>query len=39
MLTSKLFSVLLTDDGRILVGAVSPERLAQVAADPAAQLK
>jgi outer membrane lipoprotein-sorting protein len=39
VLTSKLFSVLLTDDGRVLVGAVSPERLAQVAADPAAQLK
>jgi outer membrane lipoprotein-sorting protein len=39
VLTSKLFSVLLTDDGRILVGAVSPQRLAQVAADPAAQLK
>src|SRR5690348_12050204 len=39
VLTSRLFSVLLTSDGRILVGAVSPERLAQVAADPAAQLK
>ena len=39
VLTSKLFSVLLTEDGRILVGAVSPQRLAQVAADPAAQLK
>ncbi len=36
---SKLFSVLITDDGRILVGAVSPERLSQVAADPAAALK
>jgi outer membrane lipoprotein-sorting protein len=36
---SKLFSVLITDDGRVLVGAVSPERLAQVAADPAAALK
>ncbi|GGM60199.1 membrane protein [Dactylosporangium sucinum] len=36
---SKLFSVLITDDGRVLVGAVTPERLAQVAADPAAQLK
>jgi len=36
---SKLFSVLLTDDGRVLVGAVTPERLAQVAADPAAALK
>jgi outer membrane lipoprotein-sorting protein len=39
VLTSKLFTVMLTDDGRLLVGAVSPERLAQVAADPAAQLK
>jgi outer membrane lipoprotein-sorting protein len=39
VLTSKLFTVMLTSDGRILVGAVSPERLAQVAADPAAQLK
>lgn len=36
---SKLFSVLLTDDGRILVGAVSPERLSQVATDPAAALQ
>jgi outer membrane lipoprotein-sorting protein len=39
VLTSKLFTVMLTSDGRVLVGAVSPERLAQVAADPAAQLK
>jgi outer membrane lipoprotein-sorting protein len=39
VLTSKLFTLMLTDDGRILFGAVSPERLAQVAADPAAQLK
>jgi len=38
VLTSRLFSVLLTDDGRILVGAVSPERLYQAAADPAAKL-
>lgn len=36
---SKLFNVLFTDDGRVLVGSVSPERLAQVAADPAAALK
>ncbi|MDG6102811.1 hypothetical protein Daura_41150 [Dactylosporangium aurantiacum] len=36
---SKLFSVLITDDGRVLAGAVSPERLSQVAADPAAALK
>ena len=38
LLTSRLFSVLVTDDGRILVGAVGPERLYQAAADPAAQL-
>jgi len=36
---SKLFSVLITDDGRVLIGSVTPERLAQVAADPAAALK
>ena len=38
VLTSRLFSVMLTDDGRLLVGAVGPDRLAQAAADPAAQL-
>lgn len=38
-INGKLFSVLFTDDGRVLVGAVSPERLTQVAADPAAALK
>ena len=38
LLTSKLFSALLTDDGRVLIGAVSPERLYQAAVDPAAQL-
>lgn len=38
VLSSNLFSVLLTDDGRILVGAVSPERLYAAAADPAARL-
>ena len=38
LLTSRLFSVLVTDDGRILVGAVGPERLYQAAADPAAKL-
>jgi outer membrane lipoprotein-sorting protein len=32
LLHSSLFSVLLTDDGRVLVGAVSPARLYQVAA-------
>ncbi|MEH1012943.1 hypothetical protein V6U90_07495 [Micromonospora sp. CPCC 206060] len=31
LLTSRLFSVLLTDDGRVLVGAVTPERLYEVA--------
>ena len=38
LLTSKLFSALLTDDGRVLVGAVTPERLYLAAMDPAAQL-
>ncbi|MER7005733.1 hypothetical protein ABT297_22180 [Dactylosporangium sp. NPDC000555] len=36
---SKLLNVLFTDDGRVLVGSVTPERLNQVAADPAAALK
>ncbi|MEV6930032.1 hypothetical protein AB0M46_36880 [Dactylosporangium sp. NPDC051485] len=36
---SKLVSVLFTDDGRVLIGSVTPEKLTQVAADPAAQLK
>jgi outer membrane lipoprotein-sorting protein len=36
---STLFTAMVTDDGRILVGSVTPERLAQVANDPAAQLK
>ncbi|MET8200774.1 LolA family protein [Micromonospora taraxaci] len=31
LLTSKLFSVLLTDDGRVLAGAVTPERLYEAA--------
>lgn len=31
LLSSDLFSVLLTDDGRLLVGAVSPEQLYEVA--------
>ena len=39
LLKTKLFSALLTDDGRVLIGAVRPERLYQVAADPEAQLK
>jgi outer membrane lipoprotein-sorting protein len=36
---TKLVNVLFTDDGRVLIGSVTPERLAQVAADPAAALK
>jgi outer membrane lipoprotein-sorting protein len=39
LLESRLFSVLLTDDGRILVGAVGGDRLARAAADPAAGLR
>lgn len=39
VLKSRLFSALLTDDGRILVGAVTAERLAEVAGDPAAALR
>jgi outer membrane lipoprotein-sorting protein len=39
LLSGKLFSVLLTEDGRVLAGLVSPERLYQVAADPAAKIK
>ena len=39
VLTGKLFSLLLTDDGRVLVGAVSPDTLFRAAADPAAALK
>ncbi|WUR61614.1 hypothetical protein OHS32_09620 [Micromonospora chokoriensis] len=31
LLTSKLFSVLVTDDGRVLAGAVTPERLYEAA--------
>jgi outer membrane lipoprotein-sorting protein len=38
LLQSKLFSVLFIDDGRVLVGAVSPERLYTAASDPAAAL-
>jgi outer membrane lipoprotein-sorting protein len=38
VLAGELFSVLLADDGRILVGAVTPERLAEAAGDPAAAL-
>jgi outer membrane lipoprotein-sorting protein len=35
---SHLFSVLITEDGRVLIGAVTPERLVEVAGDPAAAL-
>ena len=38
LLSGSLFSVLLTDDGRLLAGAVSPERLYQAAADPKAHI-
>jgi outer membrane lipoprotein-sorting protein len=38
VLTGALFSVLRTDDGRLLMGAVGPEQLASAAADPAAAL-
>ncbi|WP_328338547.1 LolA family protein [Micromonospora sp. NBC_00421] len=33
LFSAKLFSVLLTDDGRVLAGAVTPERLYQAARD------
>ncbi len=39
LLQSRLFSVLFTDDGRVLVGAVSGDRLQAAAADPAAKLR
>jgi outer membrane lipoprotein-sorting protein len=39
VLQSRLFSALLLDDGRVLVGAVTPARLTAAAADPAAALK
>jgi outer membrane lipoprotein-sorting protein len=39
LLTGRVFSVLLTDDGRLLVGAVAPERLLAAVADPAAALE
>jgi outer membrane lipoprotein-sorting protein len=38
LLKSKLANVLVTDDGRVLIGAVSADQLYQAAADPAAQL-
>lgn len=39
LLQSRLFSVLFTDDGRVLVGAVSGDQLREAAADPAAELR
>lgn len=36
VMMSNLLSALITEDGRLLVGAVTVERLAQVAGDPAA---
>jgi outer membrane lipoprotein-sorting protein len=39
LLTGRLFSVLLTDDGRVLAGAVDGKQLLSAAADPAAALK
>ncbi len=39
LLAGRLFSVLLTDDGRVLAGAVSRDQLLAAAADPAAALK
>jgi outer membrane lipoprotein-sorting protein len=38
ILAGSLFSVLHTDDGRVLLGAVGPEQLTHAAADPAAAL-
>lgn len=35
-ISTALLSALVTDDGRVLVGAVTPERLVEVAGDPAA---
>jgi outer membrane lipoprotein-sorting protein len=37
VVSSHLFSVLFTDDGRVLFGAVSPDHLVRAAADPASQ--
>jgi outer membrane lipoprotein-sorting protein len=39
LLSSKLFTVLFTTDGRVLAGAVSPERLYEVAGSAEAKLK
>ena len=37
LLTTRLFTVLLTDDGRLLAGAVTRDRLLADAAGPAAR--
>jgi hypothetical protein len=37
VLAGSLFTVLFTDDGRVLVGAVSPAKLLEVASSPAAK--
>lgn len=39
VLTGSLFSILITDDGRILIGAVSADGLTAAAADPAASFQ
>lgn len=39
LFSSTLVNALLTDDGRLIAGAVTPERLYAVAADPKAALK
>lgn len=39
VLKTRLFSVLVTDDGRVLAGAVGPDVLYAAAADPAAKLE
>jgi hypothetical protein len=39
LLQARLFSALITDDGRVLVGAVTGQQLLVAAADPAAALK
>lgn len=38
LLSSRLFNALITDDGRILIGAVTPDQLYAAAADPKAVL-
>ena len=39
VLSAKLFTVLLLDDGRVLVGAVNQDALISAASNPAAALK